>query len=216
MISATDFVLEFLNYQTCCKRLQFLSPPYKMNFVESSAHPNKIFENDTARFVALQEPLSNPSETRRFGGITLSVWSQVPKTLFIENIYTHDGQASDDLRSRGYGREILRRTVLFAKAFGFEKVETSEMAPSAVSFWLGMGFLSDPPLMARWKDAPDEQTAGEWRLTLHERPEKVWDFARTEVGRRVLQIDKHRGILNLKDRYQISYVSERLRLNLEG
>ncbi len=134
----------------------------------------------------------------------------------IEEIYTR-GQVNGHREGvKGAGRELVRRSLLFAKKHGFRNVETSSFLHGAASFWIGLGFAMRKPVSLDWgalRGAPEAEIWAE-RIEEGERF-ALCDFAQTVLGRRALYHHAdNEAFLNFDDAVRCRYVEQRLKLPL--
>ena len=204
---AEEFINQFIDYQTCDKRLGFLSPRYKIEAsLDESTFGGPGFMNGDLKF-----NVSTP-EGRHFGHITLTRWDIRPNDLQIDALHTGYDYTPQHRSKVGYGRELVRRTMLFAKDAGAKKVETSAFVNDATSFWLGLGFAPAGKIKPNWDAVPPSAEVDNWQKKLADKPESIWQLANTEIGKRVLKGVSASGVFSFDNEAQRAHMEARLKL----
>ncbi len=215
------YIQTLSNYLGCADYLSFRSPPYHLDRSEQgpdAAHRLSPF--GALRFFFTDD------KGQRWGRMDVASWTRRfhadgrafrdDKTFLIVDIQMDPEFSSGMDHQRGYGKERVRRAVLFAAEWGYESVETTMFSAVACSFWLGHGFRTrwpSWPLLPNWDRAGDltPDIAG-WKKKMKDDPDTLWDLARTELGRRVLFNIGGQGLLTFSDRRQCAYAFDRLGL----
>jgi hypothetical protein len=196
MLPLRVFIDTMADYMGNASRLPFLSPAFEV----TAPHDN----NCHIHVFTFQ--------VKAFGCFAyFGVMHQSGSQLYISTLNSHVGVPRPARRPLGFGREILRRAVLFADEHGYDAVRTSNFSAGAASFWLGMGFNSEPNITPDWSHIA-AQDADLWQKRLDAAPNDIWDLARTEIGRRALEKAECNGYLSLHCQNQRRYTFRRLGL----
>lgn len=140
-------------------------------------------------------------------GVYRVLFDRPRATITIDNIDTHlSGSFS------GVGRELVRRTVLYAAHNSYRFVETTPFLFGAGSFWYGLGFLPLLPVVPHWHRTSEACDIESWAYRMARSPSAVWAFALTDDGRKALAEDKNMGVIDLERPCQRRYAALRMRL----
>ncbi|MFY9286958.1 MAG: hypothetical protein WAO98_00495 [Alphaproteobacteria bacterium] len=193
------FIQKFSDYLGDAERLPFVSPSYKVLGVEfiCPQYISFLFKNAAGEIFGRFQVYPRPNGEFHISAINA-------------------GLAKSKTKGLGYGREFVRRAVLFATDEDYTKISTSIFAGGGSSFWFSLGFRSDEPCKPNWGEARRDEAAqvAHWKENLARCPDQVWHLAKTDLGRRVLRNRGNKGVLDLRDPKQRSHAFAQLKLPL--
>ncbi len=116
--------------------------------------------------------------------------------------------------TKNIGRELVRRTVLYAVKMGMREVQTTPHILDGGSFWLSIGFRCYKPVEPDWSRAhrASKEEILFWQKQIRKDPNILSKLAQTKTGRSVLFGLGGSSRLDLSDEKQCCYAFSRLML----
>jgi hypothetical protein len=111
------------------------------------------------------------------------------------------------VHARISGVEVLRRLALYCLEKDYSKLTTA-MCPRAAPYFLYNGFLNKDDVFLDFRldvGSGDCRVLAKWKKIIEKNPRTICHFAKTPLGRRLLETHRGRGILDFGDPKQCAY-----------